>query len=53
MEYLVQPIDSFFSLGADSIVFGGNFLHSFGIEKQLQVAHIEEVTHVPAKFRYV
>lgn len=31
---------------ADSIVFGGNFLHSYGIEKQLQVAHIEEVTHV-------
>ena len=31
---------------SDSIVFGGNFLHSFGIEKQLQVAHIEEVTHV-------
>ena len=31
---------------SDSIVFGGNFLHSYGIEKQLQVAHIEEVTHV-------
>ena len=30
----------------DSIVFGGNFLHSYGIEKQLQIAHIEEVTHV-------
>ena len=36
---------------ADSIVFGGNFLHSFAIEKQLQVAHIEDVTHVPSKFR--
>lgn len=30
----------------DSIVVGGNFLHSFSIEKQLQVAHIEEITHV-------
>ena len=37
---------------ADSIVFGGNFLHSFAIEKQLQVAHIEDVTHVPSKFRF-
>ena len=27
-------------------------MHSFGIEKQLQVAHIEEVTHVPSKFRF-
>jgi len=36
----------------DSIVFGGNFLHSFSIEKQLQVAHIEEITHVPNKFRF-
>ena len=37
----------------DSIVFGGNFLHSFSIEKQLQVAHIEEITHVPNKFRLI
>ena len=37
---------------ADSIVFGGNFLHSYAIEKQLQVAHIEDVTHVPSKFRF-
>ena len=36
----------------DTIVFGGNFLHSFGMEKQLQVAHIEEVTRVPQKFRF-
>ncbi len=35
----------------DSLVFGGNFLHSFAIEKQLQVAHIEELTRVPTKFR--
>ena len=31
---------------------GGNFIHSFAVEKQLQVAHIEEITHVPQKFRF-
>ncbi|XP_050442389.1 jmjC domain-containing histone demethylation protein 1 isoform X2 [Adelges cooleyi] len=36
----------------DSLVFGGNFLHSFGIEKQLRVAEVEESTKVPQKFRY-
>lgn len=36
----------------DSLVFGGNYLHSFATEKQLQVAHIEEVTRVPQKFRF-
>ncbi|XP_068245730.1 lysine-specific demethylase 2A-like isoform X2 [Palaemon carinicauda] len=36
----------------DSLVFGGNFLHSFGIEKQLRVAQVEDATHVPQKFRY-
>lgn len=36
----------------DSLVFGGNFLHSFGIEKQLKVAQVEERTKVPQKFRY-
>ncbi|XP_071513076.1 lysine-specific demethylase 2A-like isoform X3 [Panulirus ornatus] len=36
----------------DSLVFGGNFLHSFGIEKQLRVAQVEDATHVPSKFRY-
>uniref|UniRef100_A0A7R9JX08 [histone H3]-dimethyl-L-lysine(36) demethylase n=1 Tax=Timema genevievae TaxID=629358 RepID=A0A7R9JX08_TIMGE len=36
----------------DSLVFGGNFLHSFGIEMQLRIAQIEEKTHVPQKFRY-
>lgn len=30
----------------DSLVFGGNFLHSFGIEKQLRVAQVEDATHV-------
>lgn len=36
----------------DSIVFGGNFLHSFAIEKQLRVAQVEDTTKVPSKFRY-
>lgn len=36
----------------DSLVFGGNFLHSFGIEKQLRVAQVEDLTKVPNKFRY-
>ena len=36
----------------DSLVFGGNFLHSFGIEKQLRVAQVEDITKVPNKFRY-
>jgi len=34
------------------LVFGGNFLHSFAIEKQLRVAQIEELTKVPTKFRF-
>lgn len=36
----------------DSLVFGGNFLHSFGIEKQLRIAQVEDTTRVPTKFRY-
>ena len=36
----------------DSLVFGGNFLHSFGIVKQLKIAQVEDVTKVPLKFRY-
>lgn len=36
----------------DSLVFGGNFLHSFGIENQLKVSRIEDATKVPHKFRY-
>ena len=36
----------------DSLVFGGNYLHSFSIEKQIRVAQIEEITKVPQKFRY-
>ena len=34
-----------------TIVFGGNFLHSFAIEKQLRVAQTEELTKVPGKYR--
>jgi F-box/leucine-rich repeat protein 10/11 len=36
----------------DSIVFGGNFLHSYAIEKQLRVAQVEDTTRVPVKFRF-
>ncbi|XP_022665564.1 lysine-specific demethylase 2B-like isoform X2 [Varroa destructor] len=36
----------------DTLVFGGNFLHSFGIEKQLRISQIEDTTRVPHKFRY-
>lgn len=35
-----------------SLVFGGNFLHSFGILKQLKIAKVEDTTKVPQKFRY-
>ena len=37
---------------ADSLVFGGNFLHSYAIEKQLRVAQVEDTTRVKSKFRY-
>lgn len=33
-------------------MFGGNFLHSFGILKQLKCAKVEDTTKVPQKFRY-
>ncbi|XP_026462710.1 jmjC domain-containing histone demethylation protein 1-like [Ctenocephalides felis] len=36
----------------DSLVFGGNFLHSYGIVKQLKIAQVEDSTKVPQKFRY-
>ncbi|XP_052006130.1 lysine-specific demethylase 2A-like isoform X2 [Xyrauchen texanus] len=36
----------------DTLVFGGNFLHSFNIPMQLNIYNIEERTRVPAKFRY-
>ncbi|XP_037948315.1 jmjC domain-containing histone demethylation protein 1 isoform X2 [Teleopsis dalmanni] len=37
---------------SESLVFGGNFLHSFGIVKQLKTAQVEDSTKVPQKFRY-
>uniref|UniRef100_A0A1A7XUH1 [histone H3]-dimethyl-L-lysine(36) demethylase n=1 Tax=Iconisemion striatum TaxID=60296 RepID=A0A1A7XUH1_9TELE len=36
----------------DTLVFGGNFLHSFNIPMQLSIYNIEDRTRVPAKFRY-
>ncbi|XP_014854379.1 PREDICTED: lysine-specific demethylase 2A-like isoform X3 [Poecilia mexicana] len=35
----------------DSMVFGGNFLHSFNIPMQLNICNIEDRTRVPVKFR--
>nr|XP_055060868.1 lysine (K)-specific demethylase 2Aa isoform X2 [Misgurnus anguillicaudatus] len=35
----------------DTLVFGGNFLHSFNVPMQLNVASIEDRTRVPSKFR--
>uniref|UniRef100_A0A3P9QE89 [histone H3]-dimethyl-L-lysine(36) demethylase n=1 Tax=Poecilia reticulata TaxID=8081 RepID=A0A3P9QE89_POERE len=35
----------------DSMVFGGNFLHSFNIPMQLHICSIEDRTRVPVKFR--
>ncbi|KAM9792272.1 lysine (K)-specific demethylase 2Aa [Neosynchiropus ocellatus] len=36
----------------DSMVFGGNFLHSFNIPMQLNISNIEDRIRVPVKFRY-
>ncbi|XP_075032494.1 lysine-specific demethylase 2A isoform X2 [Mixophyes fleayi] len=36
----------------DTLVFGGNFLHSFNIPTQLRIYSIEDRTRVPTKFRY-
>ncbi|KAG1701334.1 Lysine-specific demethylase 2B [Nymphon striatum] len=36
----------------DSLVFGGNFLHSFCAANQLWISAIEDATHVQQKFRY-
>lgn len=36
----------------DSLVFGGNFLHSWNVATQLRVRDIEIATHVPKKFRF-
>lgn len=37
---------------SDSLVIGGNFLHSLNIPTQLRVYEIEIATKVPRKFRY-
>jgi F-box/leucine-rich repeat protein 10/11 len=36
----------------DSLVFGGNFLHSFNIPMQLRINSLESKIKVPAKYRY-
>jgi len=36
----------------DSLVFGGNFLHPFAIERQLKIAQLEETLKVPHKYRF-
>ncbi|XP_038618585.1 lysine-specific demethylase 2B isoform X3 [Tachyglossus aculeatus] len=36
----------------DSLVFGGNILHSFNVPMQLRIHEIEDRTRVQAKFRY-
>ncbi|KZT54583.1 Clavaminate synthase-like protein [Calocera cornea HHB12733] len=36
----------------DSLVFGGNFLHSFNVATQLRLREIEINTKVPKKFRF-
>ncbi|XP_013394792.1 lysine-specific demethylase 2B [Lingula anatina] len=36
----------------DSLVFGGNFIHSYNIPMQLRCIEVEDRVHVPGKFRY-
>ncbi|XP_006458328.1 hypothetical protein AGABI2DRAFT_183418 [Agaricus bisporus var. bisporus H97] len=36
----------------DTIVFGGNFLHSYSVPTQVRVRNIEIATSVPKKFRF-
>lgn len=36
----------------DSLVFGGNFLHAYSIEKQLRIAQVEDTTHVIYVFNF-
>ncbi|KAF9532383.1 jumonji superfamily protein [Crepidotus variabilis] len=36
----------------DTLVFGGNFLHSYDVPTQLRVREIEIATQVPKKFRF-
>lgn len=37
---------------ADSLVFGGNFIHGFNIETQLKCYDIEEKTRTEGRFRF-
>jgi F-box/leucine-rich repeat protein 10/11 len=36
----------------DSLVFGGNYIHSFAMERQIRIAQVEETLKVPQKFRF-
>jgi len=36
----------------DSLVFGGNYLFPFAIERQLKIAQLEETLKVPHKYRF-
>ncbi|KAJ6547217.1 JmjC domain-containing histone demethylation protein 1 [Mycena capillaripes] len=36
----------------DSLIFGGNFIHSFSMPMQLKIRKIEIATQVPKKFRF-
>jgi len=36
----------------DSLVFGGNFIHSYSITQQITVSEIEQRTKVPNRFRF-
>jgi len=36
----------------DSLVFGGNYLHPYAIDRQLRVAQLEETLKVPHKYRF-
>jgi len=36
----------------DALVFGGNYLHPYAIERQLRVAQLEETLKVPHKYRF-
>lgn len=36
----------------DSLVFGGNFLHSYHIDSQLLIYNLELNTHIAARFKY-
>jgi len=36
----------------DSLVFGGNYLHPYALDRQLKVAQLEETLKVPHKYRF-